>query len=439
MPSKKRPAKTMPSSEHLSHVKNPPSSEADLLEWLNYLGEIHTSAIDLGLDRITEVAQRGNLTKLKSKVITVAGTNGKGTTCAMIEAILLEAGYQVGVYSSPHLIRYNERVRIQGQNLPDEMHVKAFAAVEQLRGEVSLSFFEMGTLAALWIFQQLQLDIVVLEVGLGGRLDATNIIEHDVSVITSLAIDHVDWLGDDINQIGYEKAGIFRMNKPAVCGEPSPPASVAAYADEIHASLHQLGYQYQYEVQDTTWCWRSGTDILTGLPLPALPVQNAATALMALSLAHLNITDVHIISALKKVQLAGRMEIVSQSPLTLLDVAHNPHSAQYLANQLHRFEQTNNGKIHAVIGMLADKDIVKTIQEMTQIVDHWYPASLDVPRGASWQTLAQSLPHYEKGFTQPILAYEHAKNALNPQTDILVVFGSFHTVGAITEYLSNME
>ncbi|WP_036824761.1 bifunctional tetrahydrofolate synthase/dihydrofolate synthase, partial [Photobacterium sanctipauli] len=249
-----------------------PQATSSLASWLSYLEQLHTSAIDLGLDRAQAVAEKAALTKPAKKVITVAGTNGKGSTCAILEAILLEAGYKVGVYSSPHLVRYNERVRINGQELADSFHSEAFAAVEQYRGDVSLSLFEFGTLAALQLFKSLQVDVAILEVGLGGRLDATNIADHDVSVITSLAVDHVDWLGDDINVIGYEKAGIFRAQKPAICGQPNPPATVPAHADDIGAELHQVGYQFNYEVQGSTWRWQCGAFDLDSLPLPSLPL-----------------------------------------------------------------------------------------------------------------------------------------------------------------------
>lgn len=415
-----------------------PGATAPLTAWLQYLESLHTSAIDLGLDRVSLIANKGKLTKPAPKVITVAGTNGKGSTCAIIESILLNAGYKVGVYSSPHLIRYNERVRINGQELEDERHTQAFAAIEALRGDTSLSFFEFGTLAALWLFIDNQVDVVVLEVGLGGRLDATNVVDHDVSVITSLAIDHVDWLGDDIEVIGFEKAGIFRSDKPAVCGQPEPPASVAAHADDIGANLHQVGYQFHYEKQGDVWHWHCGAFDLCDLPVPNLPLANAATALMALGLSELDVTDEHIVDGLKSVKLAGRMERASESPLVLLDVAHNPHSAAYLANQLQGLKAGNNAKVHAVVGMLHDKDIAATLEAMKPVVDHWYPASLSGPRAALWTKLTAHLPPGIEGFASPTQAFEVARAALG-QGDILIVFGSFHTVGEIAGYLRKEE
>ncbi|WP_394210658.1 bifunctional tetrahydrofolate synthase/dihydrofolate synthase [Enterovibrio calviensis] len=421
-------------SEHIS-----PGATAPLSEWLRYLESLHTSAIDLGLDRVALVGQKGKLIKPAPKVITVAGTNGKGSTCAIIEAILQKAGYKTGVYSSPHLIRYNERVRINGQELDDERHSEAFAAVESLRGDTSLSLFEFGTLAALWLFIDNQIDVAIIEVGLGGRLDATNIVDHDVSVITSLAIDHVDWLGDDIEVIGFEKAGIFRSGKPAVCGQPEPPASVAAHADDIGAELHQVGYQFNYQQQDDVWHWQCGAFDLRDLPVPNLPLPNAATALMALGLSELDVTDEQIVDGLSSVTLAGRMQRVSESPLVLLDVAHNPHSATYLAQQIAAIKQTSGGKVHAVVAMLNDKDITATLEAMKPVVDVWYPASLTGPRAADWTQLACYLPDCIDGYASPTDAFNAAQSALAWHGDTLIVFGSFHTVGEIADHLVQTE
>lgn len=412
-----------------------PQATSSLAVWLDYLANIHTSAIDLGLDRVQAVAQKANLTKPAPTVITVAGTNGKGSACAIMEAILLDAGYRVGVYSSPHLIRYNERVRINGLELSDEKHAQSFSFIEEQRGEISLSLFEFGTLAALRLFQTEKVDVVLLEVGLGGRLDATNVVEHDVSVITSLAIDHVDWLGDDINVIGYEKAGIYRSGKPAICGQPKPPATVAAHADDIGAQLHQVGIQFSYElVSDTTWNWRSGRFELTQLPVPSLPLPNAATALMALGCAELDLSDVNIVNGLKNVTLAGRMQKISDAPTIILDVAHNPHSAQYLADQLQqRYAQRT---IHMVVGMLHDKDVESTLKQLQPISSAWYPASLSGPRAAKAEELCRHLEQYVGQFTNPVSAFEAAM-AQAKENDVIVVVGSFHTVGEVLEHWQN--
>ena len=409
-----------------------PQATSSLTMWLDYLEKLHTSAIDLGLDRVQAVANKAKLVKPAPTVITVAGTNGKGSTCALMEAILLDAGYSVGVYSSPHLIRYNERVRINGTDLDDEKHAQAFDFIEQQRGEISLSLFEFGTLAALRLFQTEKVDIVLLEVGLGGRLDATNVVDHDVCVITSLAIDHVDWLGDDINVIGFEKAGIFRNNRPAICGQSKAPATVAAHADDINAELFQVGIQYDYALtENNTWRWTHGGYQLDALPVPSLPLPNAATAIMALASAHLDISDVNIVNGLRKAALPGRMQIIHQQPTVLLDVAHNPHSAQYLLEQVQ--QQYPERNIHMVVAMLHDKDIKSTLEILSPLATHWYPASLNGPRAASADELCQYLDAQQVRYAAPVAAFEAAMTSAQPN-DVIIVVGSFHTVGEVLEH-----
>ncbi|ELB2007175.1 bifunctional tetrahydrofolate synthase/dihydrofolate synthase [Vibrio parahaemolyticus] len=413
-------------------TQNPiPQATSPLAMWLDYLSNIHSSAIDLGLDRVQAVATKANLTKPAPTVITVAGTNGKGSTCALMEAILLDAGYSVGVYSSPHLIRYNERVRIKGVDVEDAKHCEAFDYVEKQRGDISLSLFEFGTLAALRIFQVENVDVVLLEVGLGGRLDATNVVEHDVSVITSLAIDHVDWLGDDINVIGFEKAGIYRAGKPAICGQPLPPATVAAHADDIGAEFFQVGIQFDYALTEKGWKWSSGAFALEDLPLPSLPLPNAATALMALGASELQITDINIVNGLNNARLAGRMQVLQHEPEIVLDVAHNPHSAEYLVEKVKT--QYAGKTIHVVIAMLHDKDIKATLAALKPIATHWYPASLTGPRAATADELCQYLPQGQVQFQTPIEAFESALSSA-ASDDVVLVAGSFHTVGEVFEH-----
>ena len=409
-----------------------PQATSSLEMWLDYLSNIHTSAIDLGLDRVQAVASKANLTKPAKHVITVAGTNGKGSTSALMEAILLDAGYSVGVYSSPPLIRYNDRVRINGQDLSDEKMVQSFDFIEKERGEISLSFFEYGTLAALRAFQTEAVDVVLLEVGLGGRLDATNIVDHDVSVITSLAVDHVDWLGDDINVIGFEKAGIYRSGKPAICGQPKPQATVAAHADDIKAEFYQVGIQYTYAVDGDTWNWHSGACQLESLPIPTLPLPNAATALMALGTSELDISDVNVVNGLKNAQLPGRMQQISDHPVIVLDVAHNPHSAEYFAQQVTKKYAGKN--LHVVVAMLHDKDIPATLEVLAPIAKHWYPASLQGPRAATAAELCLSLPQDVEQYTNPVAAFEAALASMKGGDDVVLVVGSFHTVGEVLEH-----
>ena len=415
-----------------------PKATSDLSVWLRYLESIHTSAIDLGLERVQRVALRAKLTKPAPTVITVAGTNGKGSTCALMESILINAGYRVGVYSSPHLIRYNERIRINGNDLSDSLITQSFAAIEAWRKDTSLSLFEFGTLSALWAFKAHQVDVVLLEVGLGGRLDATNIVDHDVSIITSLAVDHVDWLGDDIEVIGFEKAGIYRSEKPAICGQPNPPASVAAHADDINADLYQVGYQFDYRVNEDnqTWSWKSGAFDLDNLPLPNLPLANAATAIMALGTSGLELTDVNIVEGLKTASLPGRMQRLTRNnseneATIILDVAHNPHSANYLVQQVR--QRFPNKKIHAVVGMLHDKDIKSTLAEFTGSVDVWYPASLSGPRAAKASELTAVIETEAIEYPSPVEAFKTALTQAQ-NDDLILVFGSFHTVGEVWDY-----
>ncbi len=280
---------------------------------------------------------------------------------------------------------------------------------------------------------------MLLEVGLGGRLDATNVVDHDVSVITSLAVDHVDWLGDDINVIGYEKAGIFRAGRPAICGQPKPPATVPAHADDIHAEFYQTGIQFDYHLtSEHTWTWQHGSFMLENLPVPVLPLMNANTALMALGAAELDLTDVNIVNGLKQARLPGRMQMLTGTPVTILDVAHNPHSAEYLVAQLSKHYPNRRFKV--VIGMLHDKDIEETIRVLNPLTEDWYPTSRIRPRAASADELCQYLTseHDPKRYANPVSAYQAAINEAKPD-DMILVVGSFHTVGEVLEYCETLD
>lgn len=413
----------------------PPQTRSSLTSWLSYIGSIHHQAIDLSLERIRTVAERLDLLKPSAKILTVAGTNGKGTTCCVLEAILLSAGLRVGVYSSPHLLRYTERIRIQGLELPETAHCNSFADIEAVRGTVSLTYFEFSTLSALHLFRQAALDVLVLEVGLGGRLDATNIIDADVAAITSIGLDHIDRLGADRESIGCEKAGIFRRGKPAIVGEPDMPHSVATIAAEIEAKLYHCNDDWQFSRQTDDWCWQSGSRVLTHLPLPKVPLQNAATALAILHYLALPLNDSAIYQGLQTAFLPGRFQILTEQPLLILDVAHNPHAARYLIEQFDQLPK-RSGKIRAVVGMLADKDIASTLTCLSERVDEWYCVSLTEPRGASAELLAQhvSKPRLfadvESGW------YQAMKDA--DSQDVVIVCGSFHTVAQVmTAYYSS--
>ncbi len=410
-------------------MDNLPQATSPLASWLYYLEHLHAQAIELGLDRIRRVASSLDLLTPAPVVFTVAGTNGKGTTCRTLETVLMAAGYRVGVFSSPHLVRYTERVRIQGEELAESAHTTSFAAIEAGRGDTTLTYFEYGTLSALWLFAEAQLDVVILEVGLGGRLDATNIVDADVAVVTSIALDHTDWLGPDRESIGREKAGVFRAGKPAVVGEPDMPHTIADVAAEKGAQLLQRDRDWSYSVTDDSWSFRDAHGTVEQLPLPQVPLPNAATALAALRASPLNVDEAIIRRSLHQAMLPGRFQTVAESPRVILDVAHNPHAAGYLAGRL--AEVPRNGKVHAVVGMLHDKDIAGTLACLSPQVDYWYCAPLDGPRGA---TAEQLMVHLEgaQAFGSVELAWRQALQQATEQ-DIVLVCGSFHTVAQVME------
>ncbi|MDS7866247.1 bifunctional tetrahydrofolate synthase/dihydrofolate synthase [Klebsiella oxytoca] len=406
-----------------------PQATSPLATWLSYLEHLHSKTIDLGLARVSEVAQRMAVIKPAPFVFTVAGTNGKGTTCRTLESVLMAAGYKVGVYSSPHLVRYTERVRVQGEELPELAHTTSFAEIEAARGEISLSYFEFGTLSALWLFQQARLDVVILEVGLGGRLDATNIVDADVAVVTSIALDHTDWLGPDRESIGREKAGIFRSGKPAIVGEPDMPLTIAEVASEKGALLLRRGVDWQYDASEQGWSFRDRQGTLNDLPLPQVPLPNAATALAALRASGLKVKEQAMRDGIQNAMLPGRFQIISETPRTILDVAHNPHAAAYLAGRLKTLSKT--GRVLAVVGMLHDKDIAGTLANLQAEVDDWYCAPLEGPRGA---TAEQLLEHLRAGkvYTSVAQAWHAAMADARPE-DTVLVCGSFHTVAHVME------
>lgn len=404
-----------------------PQATSPLATWLHYLEHLHAQTIELGLDRIQRVAVRLDLLKPAPFVFTVAGTNGKGTTCRMLETLLMAAGYRVGVYSSPHLVRYTERVRVQGAELDEALHSASFATIEAGRGDISLTYFEFGTLSALNLFRDAHLDVVILEVGLGGRLDATNIVDADVAVITSIALDHTDWLGPDRDSIGREKAGVFRAGKPAIVGEADIPDTIAEVAAEKGALLLQRHRDWQWQKQQNSWMLQDAQGTLRDLPLPQVPLPNAATALAALRASGLKVSEAIMREYLPRALLPGRFQIVSEAPRVILDVAHNPHAAYYLASRL--AELPISGKVHAVVGMLHDKDIAGTLAALAPQVTDWYCAQLDGPRGASADEL---LAHLDDGhaYSDVETAWRAACQQANPE-DVILVCGSFHTVAQV--------
>jgi len=411
-----------------------------LAEWLDYIERIHPKSIQLGLERVAKV--RDMLGRSSSAAFfTVAGTNGKGSTCAMLEAILIAAGYRVGLYTSPHLLRYNERVRLDGVPLSDARLCAAFETIERARGEITLTYFEFGTLAAWEIFAVEALDAVILEVGLGGRLDAVNAFETDCALLTSVDLDHTDYLGDTRERIGSEKAGIFRRGKPAVVADPDPPRSVLDHAGAVGADLWLIGRDFGYRKQGQQWMfWGRGVR-RGGLAPPALrgdrQLANASAALAALDAlrARLPVGMQDIRNGLAHVDLPARFQVLPGRPTVVLDVAHNPQAAAVLAENLAGmgfYPET-----YAVFGMLRDKDIVGVCRALKNRISAWFAADLSVPRGAGAQVLADALASASAGgdvlcFRNPLEAYAAARKRAN-ENDRIVVFGSFHTVADVMQ------
>ncbi|MCL1065233.1 bifunctional tetrahydrofolate synthase/dihydrofolate synthase [Shewanella olleyana] len=430
------------SANNDSQAIKDPDSDASLLQWLDYLLSIHPTEIEMGLTRVTEVAKRLEVLNPDSTVVTVAGTNGKGTTCAMIESVLLQAGKTVGVYSSPHLEHFNERVRLNHQDVSDQQLICAFQAIEHARtqsglAEISLSFFEYATLAGLYIFKQQKPDVILLEVGLGGRLDATNIIDADVTVITSIDIDHQEYLGDTRELVGREKAGIFRSNRLAVIGEPDLPSTVLEYAAEINAKVYQVNQDFSYHLNGDTWQFSGRDTAFNKLVLPKLPLANAVTAIAVIEQTWPSISAEQITKGIATASLSGRLEQVLDKPVVLVDVAHNPHAAKYLASQLHQYKPT---RIIALCGMLKDKDASAVLAQLTDTVDEWYFTSLDVERGLDAQTLASQLANSgtNKAKSSQFDSIEQAWQGINANInpdDVVIVFGSFYTVAGFSKIL----
>lgn len=404
-----------------------------LSAWLDRLEHRNRRAIVLGLDRVRAVRGRLALDPV-FPLITVGGTNGKGSTCAYLEAMLGAAGYRTGCYTSPHLLRYNERVRIAGVAASDAELCEAFAAVEAARGEIPLTYFEQGTLAAMWLFQCANPDAVVLEVGMGGRLDAVNAWDADCAVVTSVDIDHQQFLGDTREAIGFEKAGIFRRGRPAICGDARPPISLLEHARDIGADLLRIGDGVHVEFGDAGWTCRVEDAVFPALPRLAMPGRhqyaNAACAIAALACARRRLpVPVNAMRAgLGDARQPGRFQIVGQHPLRILDVAHNPHAAQALAGNLADLPPT--GRIIAVFAMLADKDIEGVIAPLAARVSHWHAAGLEPPRGLPGPDLARRLGAMGCDATchgRVSEAWQAACRQSGP-ADTIIAFGSFHTV-----------
>jgi dihydrofolate synthase/folylpolyglutamate synthase len=407
-----------------------------LAEWLDYIERQHPRNIELGLDRVRVVATRMGLRRPARHVVTVGGTNGKGSTVAFIEAIARAQGWRVGAYTSPHLLAYNERVRIDGCDVGDAQLVDAFEAVEAARGDTALTYFEYGTLAALWLFQRNELDLAVLEVGLGGRLDAVNVIDADVAVVTTVDLDHMDWLGADREAIGREKAGIARAGRPLVIGDDDPPSSVLGHAYAIGASAIRAGCDFFFEpLGDARWQWRElGFELELALPRLAAPAQlrNAACAIAALRALDLDIDDDAFARGIAQAQLPGRLLRVMRDGVELLiDVAHNPQAARELAAWCGQMPAS--GRTLAVFAALGDKDAAGIVDAMAAVVDAWYLGGLDGPRGLPVADFAARLQATGAARGEKFATVEGALDAALSQAragDRVLAFGSFHTAGA---------
>ncbi|MEI8363122.1 MAG: bifunctional tetrahydrofolate synthase/dihydrofolate synthase [Betaproteobacteria bacterium] len=435
----------------------------DLTSWLSYIESLHPKSIAMGLDRVNCIIERLAL-QPEFKIITVAGTNGKGSTCAMLEQIYKQAGYRVGCYTSPHLIRYNERVRVNGVEVLDAELCTAFSAVNAARvgdgnREISLTYFEVGTLAAVWHFMQANIDIAILEIGLGGRLDAVNAFEPNCAIVTSVDLDHQDYLGDTRESIGFEKACVFRPSLPAICGDTNPPASLVSYAEKIKANFKCIHQDFDYKLAGNEWQYIQSGVVLHTLPCPALQgiyqLSNATCAVAAVELLQnsLPVPVAAIATAMRKVSLAGRFQRVSQSalnssrvyPQVILDVAHNPHAASALAQNLSaikaQYSQAEVGKTFAVFAMLADKDVKGVVEAVRNEIDAWYVASIDHIRGALATNLASVIADIIPNAS--IKTFDNANNAYQQacidmsENDKIIVFGSFFTVSSVIQLISD--
>lgn len=409
-------------------------------DWLAYCERLHPTTIALGLERVRSVARTMNLA-FDCPVITVAGTNGKGSSCAMLEAILGQAGYRTGLYTSPHLVYFEERCRVRGEMVQGQALLPHFERVEALRGDTSLTYFEFTMLAIFSLLAEAKLDVVILEVGVGGRLDSVNIIDADCALITSIDIDHTELLGLDREAIGFEKAGIMRAGKPVVVGDPVPPQSVLARAAEVGADLWRLGRDFNFSGDKLQWAWAGRGRRYAGLAYPALrganQLVNASGVLAALTALRdrLPVTAQAVRNGLAMVELPGRFQIISGQPTLVLDVAHNPHSVAALAENLDAmgFYPCT----HAVFGAMADKDLAAMLQRMGPMVDRWYFTDLPTPRAASgaglmarWQAGNRRPDAAAQVAASPVQALQAAVAAADP-ADRIVVFGSFYTVGAV--------
>lgn len=410
-----------------------------LQEWLQWQETLHPSEIDLGLERVRAVMQRMQLSEPDFTVISVAGTNGKGSCVAMLDTIYRAAGYQVGAYTSPHIHRYNERICINGEEISDTALCEVFERIDQCRGDTSLTYFEFGTLAAIALFHQADIDMAILEVGLGGRLDAVNVLDADVALITSIGLDHQDWLGDKRESIALEKAGVARPQRPTVCGDTDPPQTLIDHLSKIESPLYLLNRDFHHQVEGASWRWRCGQRVRDALPWPALrgeiQLNNAASVLMALQLLEdrFPISTANIREGLATATAPGRFQVIPGHVTLIADVAHNEQAAQALASTLK--QMPCDGKTHAVFGVLQNKDVFGIVNALRDVVDSWHLADLNVDRAMATSEIRVVLQ--QANIRVPVYSYPSIKLAKesaiasSAEQDRVVVFGSFYVVSEI--------
>lgn len=417
----------------------------NLSAWLSYLETLHPTEIDLGLDRVSLVAAELELDFSSKTIISIAGTNGKGSTSCFLANLLLAAGKSVGLYSSPHILKYNERITINGSHVENQALCKAFSRIEQARKEVSLTYFEFGTLAALLIFAESNVEYLVLEVGLGGRLDAVNIVDADIAIITNIALDHTQWLGDTREKIAFEKAGIIRQGRPVIIGEQDMPLSLQSQIIHKHAALYQRGKDFDAYIANAHWCWQglntkqeqcSYEIKLPPASLLSFYPANASMSLQAFLLLNLDPTEALLERAFKQAVLSGRFQIMERAYTLVLDVAHNPHAVAYLCENIRHYLPERN--IHILLAMLSDKDTKKILAVLQEIACSWYLASLENSRGSKANMLYNELQISARNkafmFDSVEDAFREAEKNMQAD-DVLLVTGSFYTVANVLELI----
>ena len=415
----------------------------NLTDWLGYIESIHPSTIDLTLERIKIVIERLNL-DISFPILTVGGTNGKGSTCSILESIYREAGYKVACYTSPHFLNFNERIKIQTLAVSDEVICEAFSRIESAREGVTLTYFEYGTIAAMIIFSEAHVDVAILEVGLGGRLDAVNVFDADCAIVTTVDLDHMDYLGHTREAIGFEKAGIYRTEKTSICGDFDPPQSLIKHAELIHADLKIIGKDFGYEAHHDSFDFLIDSTFVMNLPLPKLQgdfqLANATNALMAVKAMEdkLPLTEISIQKGITLTLLPGRFQEVKKMPSLIFDVAHNPQAARSLSHNLKT--HVVPGKTIAVFSILKDKDIFGVINELNLDIDDWFIAEIQNERAASIENISNTIQkinpsaHIE-AFKNIQEAYQFASKEVT-RNDRIIVFGSFFTVADIMKIIS---